>query len=241
MTRRQRKLNAKLFLPAMSDEFIATIQTYNSIVKDVYGAYIENVTREMRHCNEHRNQEQILPFSEISFVQSPEYDNGTFEYQLCHHHSQQSANPSISPFASVSGLTHQQYMSNYNLSASSWDLAYDLDLSTHVVPFVDLNVCDHNNSTYQLNSYAADFFKHGSEKLLISENQLSPNDTNKLLTDFHLTLSSIKTSLEIIVDHEKKIEKNDLAFFEPLYKSFRAIQEAFATKYYEEYPRAHKL
>jgi hypothetical protein len=105
----------------MSADFIEKVQAYNAIVKDVYEFYIENVAQQMRLTN-YQNQEQILSFSGISFIQS--------------------SNPSISPFASVSGLTHEQYMSNYNLSVSSWDLAYDLDLSSHIVPFVDMNVCD---------------------------------------------------------------------------------------------------
>ena len=224
----------------MSAEFIEKVQAYNSIVKDIYGSYIENVTRQMR-ATDQQKREQILPYSGISFIQPSDYDNGTFEYHLHHQYSQQSSNPSISPFASVSGLTHEQYMSNYNLSVHSWDLAYDLDLSSHIVPFVDLNVCDHTNSTYHLNSYAMDFFKHGSEALLISENQLSPNDTNKLLTDFHLVLSSIKTSLKIIVENEEKLSPNAMEFFKPLYESIRDVQEIFSRKFYEEYPPAHKF
>jgi len=143
----------------MSADFIEKVQAYNAIVKDVCGFYIENVTQQMR-LTDYQNQEQIFSFSGIAFIQS--------------------SNPSISPFASVSGLTPEQYVSNYNLSVSSWDLAYDLDLSSHIVPFVDMNVCDHTNSTYHLNSYVVDFFKDGSEALLISENQLSSNATNKL-------------------------------------------------------------
>ena len=224
----------------MSTKFTDKVQAYNSLVKDIYGSYIENVTHQLR-SKYLQNQEQILPLSGISFIQPSDYDNGTFEYHLHHHYSQQSSNPSISPFASVSGLTHKQYMSNYNLSVSSWDLAYDLDLSSHIVPFVDVNVCDHTNSTYQLNSYAIDFFKHGSETLLISENQLSPNDTNKLLMDFHLVLASVKTSLKIIVENEEKLTPNDMQFFGPLYDSIHNIQENFSRKFYEEYPTAYKF
>ncbi len=80
----------------MSADFIEKVQAYNAIVKDVYGFYIENVTQQMR-LTDYQNQEQNLTLLYgISFIQS--------------------SNPSISPFASVSGLTHEQYMSNYNLS-----------------------------------------------------------------------------------------------------------------------------
>jgi len=88
VTGRQQMFNSKLFLPSISIDFSKRVELYNSIVKDVYGFYIENVIRYMRSSND--NQEQILPFSNVSFTQSSDYDNGTFEYNLHHHHSQQS-------------------------------------------------------------------------------------------------------------------------------------------------------
>ncbi|CAF1144509.1 unnamed protein product [Rotaria sordida] len=170
--RRQEMFNSKLFLPTMLTEFSERVQTYNSIVKDVYGFYIENVIRHLGLL--YHNQEQILPFSNVSFFQSSDYDNGTFEYNLHHHYSQQSQNPSISPFTAPSALTHEKFMSNYNPTVSSWDLAYDLDLSPRIVPFVDIDARDHTNSAYYLNSYAVDFFNHGSEASIIKENQINP-------------------------------------------------------------------
>ncbi|CAF4439508.1 unnamed protein product, partial [Rotaria magnacalcarata] len=80
----------------------------------------------------------------------------TFEYNLHHHQSQQINNPSISPFASLSGLTHERFMSNYNATMGSWDLAYNLDFSPKVVPYVDIDCRDHTNTAYHLNSYALD-------------------------------------------------------------------------------------
>jgi hypothetical protein len=56
-------------------------------VKDVYGGYIENVTRYLRLKN--NGQEETLPFSNISFTQqSSDYDDGSFEYHLHYHQSQ---------------------------------------------------------------------------------------------------------------------------------------------------------
>jgi hypothetical protein len=138
----------------------------NTIVKDIYGCYIENVTQYLRSINDERIE--MLPFSNISFVQqSSDYDDGSFEYHLHHHQSQQTQNSSISPFVSLSGLTHQILMSNYNPINDSWDLVYDLDLSSKIVQFVDIDCRDHTNTAYHLNSYALDFYRRGSEKLLI--------------------------------------------------------------------------
>ncbi|CAF0753138.1 unnamed protein product [Rotaria sordida] len=237
--RRQQMFNSKLFLSKMLINFSERVQTYNSIVKDVYGFYIENVIRHLRSLID--NQEQILPFSNISFSQLSDYDNGTFEYTLHHHYSQQTLNPSISPFSAPSGLTHEKFMSNYNPTVGSWDLAYDVDLSTRIVPFIDIDIRDHTNSAYYLNSYAVDFFNHGSEASLILENQINPGETNNLLLDFLMMLSSIKTSLEIIIRNEnEQATTNDIQFFQPLFEKISNIKEIFAEKFYKAYPYARR-
>lgn len=231
--RRNSLFNSKLALRPISSEIRQRIQSYNALVKEIYGCYIENVIKTIRSSND--GQENILPFSNISFHQSSDYDNGTFEYQLHHHHSQQSQNLSISPFAAPSGLTHEQYMSNYNPTSASWDLAYDLDLSPRIIPFVDIDAFDHTNSSYYLNSYALDFFKHGSERFLLSENQLDRGETYNLLFDFLFSLTSIKRSLENILENEPKQLNNDLQFFKPLGKKLGDIQQNFSNKFYKEF------
>jgi hypothetical protein len=189
----------------------------------------------MRSCNSN-NQEYSLPFSNVPFIQSSDYDNGTFEYNLHHHHSQQSQNPSISPFAGPSGLTHEKFMSNYNPTVGSWDLAYDLDLSPRIVPYVDIDARDHSNSSYCLNSYALDFFEHGSEASLITQNQIGSGDANSLLFDFLLMLSVIKTSLEVIIRNEdKQTTSNDIAYFKLLFKKISGVRDTFADKFYKRY------
>jgi hypothetical protein len=227
--------NSKVSLRTISPEIYERIQKYNSLVKEIYGLYIENVIKQMRSHNSN-NQEYSLPFSNVSFLQSSDYDNGTFEYNLHHHYSQQTHNPSISPFAGPSGLTHQQFMTNYNPSVGSWDLAYDLDLSPRIVPYVDIDARDHTNSSYYLNSYALDFFRHGSERLLMSENELDRGETYHLLSDFLVSLTSIKTSLTNIIEDEiKQTSNNDIQFFKPLDKKLSAIQHNFSNKFYKEY------
>lgn len=180
-------------------------------------------------------QEFLLPFSQISFEQSSDYENGTFEYQLHHHHSQQSHNPSISPFAAPSGLTHQQFMCNYHSTTGSWDLACDLDLSPRLVPYVDIDACDQTNSSYYLNSYALDYFKHGSERLLISENQLDRGETYHSLSDFLFPLTSIRTSVDHIYTQLKQIKNPDQNFFKPLGIKFLEIHSPFMSKFQKEF------
>ncbi|CAF1105788.1 unnamed protein product [Rotaria sp. Silwood1] len=224
----------------LTKEFRKHVDKYNSIVTDVYGCYIENVTKYLRSLN--NEQEEILSFSNISFAQKPGYNNGTFEYNLHYHQSQEIKNPSISPFAGLSGLTHEQFLSNYNSIISSWDLVYGLDLSPKVVPFVDIDCRDHTNTSYYLNSYALDFFKQSSETSLVNENGLSPRDTYSLLLDLHLILSSVKTSLEVIINNEQKqTTNNDLAIFEPLYKTLSNVQNIFSRNFQRQYPSRNQM
>ncbi len=239
--RKESKFNSRLFLPPISEQFRQRVEVYNTIVKDVYGCYIESVTQYLRSINNERIE--MLPFSNISFAQqSSDYDDGSFEYHLHHHQSQQTQNPSISPFAGLSGLTHQRLMSNYNPINGSWDLVYDLDLSSKIVPFVDIDCRDHTNTAYHLNSYALDFYRHGSEKLLIMENELNPGDTYSILLDFNLVLSSIATSLEVIVkNEEKQAQTEDLVIFRELYQSLSNVQSVFSRNFQRQYPSRNQL
>ncbi|CAF1355530.1 unnamed protein product [Rotaria sordida] len=116
-------------------------------------------------------------------------------------------------------------------------LAYDVDLSTRIVPFIDIDARDRTNSAYYLNSYAVDFFNHDSETSLILENQINLDETNHLLLDFSLMFSSIKTSLEIIIRNEnEQATINDKQCCQPLYEKMSNIKEIFAEKFYKAYP-----
>jgi hypothetical protein len=128
-------------------------------------------------------------------------------------------------------------MSNYSPINGSWDLVYDLDLSSKIVPFVDVDCRDHTNTAYHLDSYALDFYKHGSEKSLINENGLNPGNTHDLLLDFRFVLASIATSLEVIVKNEENQTTLDYReFFLPLYNSISNIENTFSKKFYRQYP-----
>lgn len=234
------KLNSKLFLPKIFEQFQKRVEAYNKVVTEVYGSYIDNVTRYLRSIND--QHKEILPFSSISFSQDLDYDDGSFEYNLHHHQSQQTNNPSISPFAGVSGLTHNCFMSNYNPIIGSWDLVYDLDLSSRVVPFIDIESRDHTNVAYHLNSYALDFFIHGSEKLLMIENRLEPGDIYNLLLDFNLVLSSITTSLEVIIENDKtQSQTKDSSIIRELYTSISSVKDTFSRNFRIQYPSRNQL
>lgn len=238
--RRTQKFNSHLFLPPMPRIFMEKVDRYNEIVKQVYGSYIEKVNLAMREKEPWTLE--CLPFSEISFSNATDYDNGTFEYSLHHHHSQQTSNPSISPFAALSGLTHRKFMNNYCSAVGSIDLAYELNLSTEFVPFVDIEHRDQTNTPYLLNSYALDFYLMGSERLLINENGIPEGDLFKLLLDFLFELSSIHTSLEVILKDEQKtsISTEEMNIFSSLFNLLSPAQKQFKGNFNRLYPNQNR-
>ncbi len=71
---------------------------------------------------------------------------------------------------------------------------------------------------------------------------LSPGDTYGILLDFNLVLSSITTSVEVIVENERKqMKTNDLAIFEQLYQALSSVQSVFARNFYGQYPSRNQL
>ncbi|CAF3070825.1 unnamed protein product [Rotaria sp. Silwood2] len=83
----------------------------------------------------------------------------------------------MSSCAKPFGFTHERFMSNYNLTIGSGDLSYDFDLTTLTVSYIDINARDHTNENYYLNSYALDFYRHSSKRLLMFENELDRSET----------------------------------------------------------------
>ncbi|CAF5088349.1 unnamed protein product, partial [Rotaria sp. Silwood1] len=74
------------------------------------------------------------------------------------------------------------------------------------------------------------------------ENGLSPGDTYCLLLDLHLVLSSVKTSLEVIINNEQKqTTNNDLAIFEQLYKTLSNVQNIFSSNFQIQYPSRNQM
>ncbi|CAF1558198.1 unnamed protein product [Didymodactylos carnosus] len=173
----------------------------------------------------------VDPYLALFFTsQEADYDNGTFEYKLKHHYTQQPSS-AISPFAGLSGLTDELFMQNYN--STSYDLAFNIDLSNRIVPFMDIL----NYNKTDLNSYAVDFYINGSEQQLLTQNRLQPGDVFVFLEDFLLILASIKTSLEVIVKHEKsQTPSTDLNFFQSLFIILDAIHNDYKLKFSKVYP-----
>ncbi|CAF1134816.1 unnamed protein product [Adineta steineri] len=229
LERTEKRYSSTLFLPSMSERFIQMVHGYNEIVKEVYICYIQDVIKILRE--ELPNEECILPISNISFYEKSDYDDGTFEHKLKHHYTQQPSS-AISPFAGLSGLTDEQFMQNYN--ATSYDLAFNIDLSNKVVPFMD----PHDYNKMNLNSYALDFYINGNKSQLIVENQLQAGDIFNFTQDFLLLLASIKTSLQTIVEYEEQQTaiETDLDFFRSISNKFDEIHRKYKESFSKAFP-----
>ncbi|CAH3032867.1 unnamed protein product [Porites evermanni] len=72
----------------------------------------------------------------------------------------------------------------------------DVYTDINVVPVLPLRKHDSLGRVQRLNSYALDFFKHGSAKCIEKENRIRAGEVFNVLKDFCLTIKSISCSLE---------------------------------------------
>ena len=73
-------------------------------------------------------------------------------------------------------------------------LPLGMNLTSELLPCLDTIVLK--------NSYALDFFKHGSSSALFIDNGLKSGEIYDLLNDFFLTIRTISTALEQIPEQE---------------------------------------
>lgn len=222
--RREEKFNSQVIFPEidhMPQQFRQNLDEYNTLVLSVYKQYFTNVIHQLRL--QFPDAEQFLPLSNINFKTYDVYDHGTFEYQLHHRYSWQNKT-FLSPFSGVSGIDDDDYVKNYN--SQSNDLAYDLDLSPQVIPFFQIN------DAYRCNSYAYDFYNHGSKKNLIDENQIPSSDIHILLNDFRLVLRKLQRSLRFLMRNANQFHDNEtFDFFKSLSSKVERITRKYTTHF----------
>lgn len=107
-----------------------------------------------------------------------------------------------SPFVALSGFT-DEFTSIHDLCAN---VRGGVFLEESAIPYIP--IWPHESST-ELNAYLLDFWKVGSLKVLVDENQIKPGDVWFLLKDFSLTLASIVASLQNVLGAEN-MEDSDM-------------------------------
>ena len=208
-------------LEPLEKSLLKRIQVYNELVKNAYGDYLETSIEHLR--TKMKDAEKNLPLSQVSFAEPSDYDDGSFEYNLHHHRSRQTMNPTISPFAALSGLTHEKFISNLHGPMQSLDLAVPVDVSSKMIPIIDIEQRDQNNRKYQLNNYLMNFYRYGTEEIMLIENDFDLNDTYQAILTHQNAFSSITKSLSFILknspnEHSETFCKTLMRLFEPINK-----------------------
>lgn len=96
---------------------------------------------------------------------------------------------------------------------------------------IDIDAIDSNGSSYYLNSYLVDFFRHGSETKLINEYDIERDEVYQLLREFQLILYSIDQSLRKLSAENS----NENEFFRPISKKFTHLEQTFSRRFHSEY------
>ncbi|KAM7443056.1 putative ATP-dependent RNA helicase ddx60 [Porites harrisoni] len=100
----------------------------------------------------------------------------------------------------------------------------DVYTDMNVVPVLPLKKRDLLGRVQRLNSYALDFFKHGSAKCIEKENRIRPGEVFNALKDFYLVIRSVSCSLE-----ELGPETDNVVL------AFKQLAEEFGAKFRKQY------
>lgn len=89
-----------------------------------------------------------------------------------------------------------------------------------IVPIIDLDL--------EINSYAADFYRHGIKKAIMRDNGLKHGQDYALLNDFVLVLRTVVLALEEL----EPVDQDDV-----ILHHFRVIQCKYEQAFRKEYPK----
>lgn len=89
-----------------------------------------------------------------------------------------------------------------------------------VVPIIDLDL--------KINSYAADFYRHGIVQAVVSDNGLKHGQEYQLLNDFRLVLKTVVLALEEL----EPVDKDD-----KLLRHFKVILEKYQEKFFKAFDK----
>ncbi|XP_072262120.1 probable ATP-dependent RNA helicase DDX60 isoform X2 [Pyxicephalus adspersus] len=199
---------SKVFLEKLPDDFAAVVEEHNQKVALIFGQCI--LTASNLADLEEKYQ---LPLSNIDFS-GKECDNSGLVDHLT---SSSEGRSGISPFACLSGNTDHDLMTMKN--ANNMMLA-TIQISQKYFPFFYLEKTDAYGRALHLNSYALDFFKHGSIKAIVSDNGFNEGDAYYKLKDFYLSISAISVSLKEMCEDE----------YDPVSLAFEQLQKKFQQK-----------
>ncbi|XP_063776488.1 probable ATP-dependent RNA helicase DDX60 isoform X2 [Pseudophryne corroboree] len=149
---------SKVFLEKLPDDFAAAVEEYNRTVQIIFGNFILTASKLAD-----MEKEYTLPLSNINFSGKECMDSWLVDHLM----SCTEGRSAISPFACLSGNTDHDLMTVTNVSNLMLQTAHIPDKH---IPMLHLEKTDACGRKMTLNSYALDFFKHGSLIALEDDN-----------------------------------------------------------------------
>ncbi|XP_068134922.1 probable ATP-dependent RNA helicase DDX60 isoform X2 [Hyperolius riggenbachi] len=199
---------SKVLLDNLPDEFAAAVEEYNRKVAAIFGHCILTASKLADMEKEYQ-----LPLTHISFSSEECTDSGLVDHLM----PSPEGRSGISPFACLSGNTDHDLMRMTNVNSIMLQSAYIPD---KYIPLLHPERTDVCGRKMFLNSYALDFFKHGSLLAIVNDNGFNSGDAYYKLNDFYLSIASISVSMREMCE-----EEND-----PVVLAFEQLRSMYSAK-----------
>jgi hypothetical protein len=171
--------NSKVILEDLPDEILSSIKEYNQGVNNLFKKNLKS----QNECFDSFFGMQ-LPLSKFNYNKSEVcFETGTLEEAIFDHQSTKT-NRIISHFSMLSGLHDND--PNFKIEDCSILIhlkPYFQDYSD-LYPAIQLDLTDFYGKKVKLNSYFADFLRHGSYKCILRENRLRDDIAYDRLYEF---------------------------------------------------------
>ncbi|XP_054995033.1 probable ATP-dependent RNA helicase DDX60 [Sorex araneus] len=196
---------SKVFLEDLPEDFNAALEEYNEGVTKDFASFLLIVSKlaDMK-------QEYKLPLSKIDFSGKECEDSQLVSHLM----NCKEGKVAISPFVCLSGNTDSVLL---RPATSDNVILRTVNISYSQAPLLKKHKVDSQGRIMPLNSYALDFYKHGSLKGIAQDNRINEGDAYLLLKDFMLTIKSISVSLRELCEDE---EDNVVLAFEHLSETY---------------------
>ncbi|XP_018415534.1 PREDICTED: probable ATP-dependent RNA helicase DDX60-like [Nanorana parkeri] len=181
---------SKVCLEELPKDFADAVKEYNRNVATIFGHCILTASKLVDMDKEYQ-----LPLAQISFSGKECMDSGLVDHLM----SNSEGRSGISPFACLSGNTDHDLMKMTNVSSLMLQTA---QIPEKYIPLYHLTFKDICGRKIFLNSYALDFYKHGSLGPLKTNNGLDKGDAYDKLKDFTHTIASISVSMKELCEDE---------------------------------------
>ncbi|XP_068134929.1 probable ATP-dependent RNA helicase DDX60 isoform X2 [Hyperolius riggenbachi] len=201
-------LQSKVVLDKLPVKFAAAVKEYNRKVAAIFGHCILTASKLADMEKEYQ-----LPLTHISFSGEECTDSSL----VAHLMPSSVGRSGISPFACLSGNTDHSLMRMKNVNSIMLQTAH---IPYRYIPLLQLKNTDACGREKRLNSYALDFFKHGSLEAIVNDNGFNSGDAFYKLKDFSLSISAISVSMREMCE-----DKND-----PVVLAFHQLKTMYSKK-----------